>query len=190
MQLQLISFALIILHCMDYTGCQQHSSSRHWQHKREYHQCRTKHPEFSCTRGIFTFKFTNLDPNTATERLNNQFAGSGPGITRAHKTKRGCEGFFKGFLLPTSIFFEIFESRNPLGTFEKYVYSVIYSIFSTCNLMYREVCSSMNSRFFEVPFCNFWPTLSMQPLALIVRINYRLGPGTLAPPLRLSPVAL
>lgn len=62
MQLQLISFALIILHCMDYTGCQQHSSSRHWQHKREYHQCRTKHPEFSCTRGIFTFKFTNLDP--------------------------------------------------------------------------------------------------------------------------------
>uniref|UniRef100_H3DP44 R-spondin 3 n=1 Tax=Tetraodon nigroviridis TaxID=99883 RepID=H3DP44_TETNG len=33
MQLQLISFALIILHCMDYTGCQPHSSSRHWQHK-------------------------------------------------------------------------------------------------------------------------------------------------------------
>ncbi|GLD67461.1 R-spondin-3-like isoform X1 [Lates japonicus] len=33
MQLQLISFVLIILHCMDYTGCQQHSSSRHRQHK-------------------------------------------------------------------------------------------------------------------------------------------------------------
>lgn len=35
MQLQLISFVLIILHCMDYTGCQPHSSSRHRQHKRE-----------------------------------------------------------------------------------------------------------------------------------------------------------
>lgn len=35
MQLQLISFVLIILHCMDYTGCQQHSSTRHRQHKRE-----------------------------------------------------------------------------------------------------------------------------------------------------------
>ncbi|XP_067366037.1 R-spondin-3 isoform X2 [Channa argus] len=33
MQLQLISFVLIILHCMDYSGCQQHSSSRHRQHK-------------------------------------------------------------------------------------------------------------------------------------------------------------
>ncbi|XP_028326495.1 R-spondin-3 [Gouania willdenowi] len=33
MQLQLISFVLIILNCMDYTGCQQHSSSRHRQHK-------------------------------------------------------------------------------------------------------------------------------------------------------------
>lgn len=33
MQLQLISFVLIIWHCMDYTGCQQHSSSRHRQHK-------------------------------------------------------------------------------------------------------------------------------------------------------------
>nr|XP_057910005.1 R-spondin-3 isoform X1 [Doryrhamphus excisus] len=33
MQLQLISFVLIILHGMDYTGCQQHSSSRHRQHK-------------------------------------------------------------------------------------------------------------------------------------------------------------
>lgn len=32
MQLQL-SFVLIILHCMDYIGCQQHSSSRHRQHK-------------------------------------------------------------------------------------------------------------------------------------------------------------
>ncbi|XP_061920288.1 R-spondin-3 [Entelurus aequoreus] len=32
MQLQLISFVLIILHCMDYTGC-QHSSSRHRQLK-------------------------------------------------------------------------------------------------------------------------------------------------------------
>uniref|UniRef100_A0A8D3A042 R-spondin 3 n=1 Tax=Scophthalmus maximus TaxID=52904 RepID=A0A8D3A042_SCOMX len=36
MQLQLISFVLIIWHCMDYSGCQQHSSSRHRQHKREY----------------------------------------------------------------------------------------------------------------------------------------------------------
>lgn len=36
MQLQLISFVLIILHCMEYTGGQQHSSSRHRQHKREY----------------------------------------------------------------------------------------------------------------------------------------------------------
>lgn len=36
MQLKLISFVLIILHCMDYTGCQQHNTSRHWQHKREY----------------------------------------------------------------------------------------------------------------------------------------------------------
>ncbi|XP_077432221.1 R-spondin-3 isoform X1 [Vanacampus margaritifer] len=35
MQLKLISFVLIILHCMDYTGCQQHSTSRHWQHKPE-----------------------------------------------------------------------------------------------------------------------------------------------------------
>ncbi|XP_028280747.1 R-spondin-3 [Parambassis ranga] len=33
MQLQLIFFVLIILHGMDYTGCQQHSSSRHRQHK-------------------------------------------------------------------------------------------------------------------------------------------------------------
>lgn len=33
MQLQLISFVLIILHCMDYTGGQPHSSSRHRQHK-------------------------------------------------------------------------------------------------------------------------------------------------------------
>ncbi|XP_056142938.1 LOW QUALITY PROTEIN: R-spondin-3 [Lampris incognitus] len=33
MQLQLFSFALVILHCMEYTGCQQHSSSRHRQHK-------------------------------------------------------------------------------------------------------------------------------------------------------------
>ncbi|XP_019750648.1 R-spondin-3 [Hippocampus comes] len=33
MQLKLISFVLIILHCMDYTGCQQHNTSRHWQHK-------------------------------------------------------------------------------------------------------------------------------------------------------------
>ncbi|XP_053737124.1 R-spondin-3 [Synchiropus splendidus] len=33
MQLQLISFVLIILHGMEYTGCQQHSSSRHRQHK-------------------------------------------------------------------------------------------------------------------------------------------------------------
>ncbi|XP_072250799.1 R-spondin-3 [Leuresthes tenuis] len=33
MQLQLISFVLIILHCMDYTGCQPHSSPRHLQHK-------------------------------------------------------------------------------------------------------------------------------------------------------------
>ncbi|XP_061531538.1 R-spondin-3 [Phycodurus eques] len=33
MQLQLISFVWIILHCMDYTGCQQHSTSRHRQHK-------------------------------------------------------------------------------------------------------------------------------------------------------------
>ncbi|XP_035529139.1 R-spondin-3 [Morone saxatilis] len=33
MQLQLISFVWIILHCMDYTGCQQHSSSRHRPHK-------------------------------------------------------------------------------------------------------------------------------------------------------------
>ncbi|XP_037533034.1 R-spondin-3 [Nematolebias whitei] len=32
MQLQLISFVLIILHCMDYS-CQQHSSSRHRTHK-------------------------------------------------------------------------------------------------------------------------------------------------------------
>ncbi|XP_075868908.1 R-spondin-3 [Nelusetta ayraudi] len=33
MQLQLISFVLIISHCMEYTGGQQHSSSRHRQHK-------------------------------------------------------------------------------------------------------------------------------------------------------------
>uniref|UniRef100_A0A3P9LE99 R-spondin 3 n=1 Tax=Oryzias latipes TaxID=8090 RepID=A0A3P9LE99_ORYLA len=33
MQLQVISFVLIILHCMDSTGCQPHSSSRHPQHK-------------------------------------------------------------------------------------------------------------------------------------------------------------
>ncbi|XP_077577999.1 R-spondin-3 [Stigmatopora nigra] len=33
MQLQLISFVLIILHCMDYTGCQQHSTSRHRQQR-------------------------------------------------------------------------------------------------------------------------------------------------------------
>ncbi|XP_034031235.1 R-spondin-3 isoform X1 [Thalassophryne amazonica] len=33
MQLQLISFAWIIWHCMEYTGGQQHSSSRHRQHK-------------------------------------------------------------------------------------------------------------------------------------------------------------
>ncbi|XP_057691460.1 R-spondin-3 [Corythoichthys intestinalis] len=33
MQLQLISFVLIILHCMDYTGCQQHSTSRHRQRR-------------------------------------------------------------------------------------------------------------------------------------------------------------
>ncbi|KAM9724442.1 R-spondin-3 [Menidia menidia] len=33
MQLQLVSFVLIILHCMDYTGCQPHSSPRHRQHK-------------------------------------------------------------------------------------------------------------------------------------------------------------
>ncbi|XP_034553408.1 R-spondin-3 [Notolabrus celidotus] len=33
MQLKLISFVLIILHCMDYTGGQLHSSSRHRQHK-------------------------------------------------------------------------------------------------------------------------------------------------------------
>ncbi|XP_026149647.1 R-spondin-3 isoform X2 [Mastacembelus armatus] len=33
MQLQLITFVLIILHCMDYTGCQQHNSPRHRQHK-------------------------------------------------------------------------------------------------------------------------------------------------------------
>lgn len=52
--------------------------------------------------------------------------------------------------------------------------------------MCREVCSTMNSRLFEVPFCNFWSTLSMQPLTLIVRINYRLGPGTLAPPAPVS----
>lgn len=193
MQLQLISFALIILHCMDYTGCQQHSSSRHWQHKREYHQCRTKQPEFSCTRGIFTFKFTNLDPNTATERLNNQLAGCGPAITRAHKTKRGLWGFFFKVcyyllqffwnFLKVEIFWELL--RTPC-----LLYSVIYYVFSTCNLMYREVCSTMNSRLFEVPFGNCWSTLSMQPLTLIARINYRPGPGTRAPPLRLSPVAL
>lgn len=56
--------------------------------------------------------------------------------------------------------------------------------------MRREVCSTVNSPLFEVPFCNFWSTLSMQQLTLIVLINYRLGPGTVAPPLRLSPVAL
>uniref|UniRef100_A0A096MG18 R-spondin 3 n=1 Tax=Poecilia formosa TaxID=48698 RepID=A0A096MG18_POEFO len=33
MQLQLISFVLIIWNCMDYSGCQPHSSSRHRQHK-------------------------------------------------------------------------------------------------------------------------------------------------------------
>ncbi|XP_037129458.1 R-spondin-3 isoform X2 [Syngnathus acus] len=33
MQLKVISFVVIILHCMDYTGCQQYSTSRHWQHK-------------------------------------------------------------------------------------------------------------------------------------------------------------
>lgn len=90
MQLQLISFALIILHCMDYTGCQQHSGSRHWQHKREYYKCSTRQPDFSCTRRILTFKFTILDSNTvllSTETgwggLTNQLAGSALAITRA-----------------------------------------------------------------------------------------------------------
>ncbi|CAL8248224.1 unnamed protein product [Lota lota] len=33
MQLQLICSILIFLHCMEYTGCQQHGGSRHRQHK-------------------------------------------------------------------------------------------------------------------------------------------------------------
>lgn len=54
MQLQLISFVLIILHGMDYTGCQQHSSPRNRQHKREY---RSKRAPYARVRSIFFLMF-------------------------------------------------------------------------------------------------------------------------------------
>lgn len=68
MLLQLISFVLIILHCMDYTGCQQHSSSRHWQHKREYWKIpRRTFKRMNCHTVVWSwFRVNNSTPHVRT----------------------------------------------------------------------------------------------------------------------------